>query len=281
MSQPFPNVIPAQGSHILDAFTLDHGPPEVIVPLVLRLNMIMRALGITVRVRHDFDALVAHNERELAKGETGNWFKLVTMLDPDYGASAENAVWICGENKDGDIVFTVGGRTYYWPETTLHDEVRLMFYGGREIGQHCTITAEITRSITGLVNCGAAFWIRPDYRKLRLTPLISRMCRAYQMSRWPLDYIFILTQPDVHQRVIDAYGFPRTDHSIFFPGSPWGELRVAVASITQQEAYDDLALFLRTVLSVDEAPASLSTSRLDSVRKISSDSVLQGSMSLS
>lgn len=276
-----PNVVPEHGSGVLDALTLDYGPREVIVPLMLRANMVLRTIGLRLRIRHDFAALVELNERELAKGQKGNWFRLVNMLLPEYGASAQNAYWLSGETRDGEIVFTLAGRLYHWPETTLHDEARLIFYGGREVGQRCIVTAQSAKTIRGVVNCAAGMWIRPDYRKLRLTALISRIGRAYVASRWPVDYSFILCQPDVDPRVIAAYGYPPADRSILFPGSPWGDLDLAVATMTRQQSYDDLASFLATVLSLDADAASSSRNRVESVRNISPDAVLQGRISLS
>jgi len=276
-----PNVVPEHGSGVLDALTLDHGPREIILPLMLRANMVMRTIGLRLRIRHDFAALVELNERELAKGQKGNWFRLVNMLLPEYGASAQNAYWLSGETRDGEIVFTLAGRLYHWPETTLHDEARLIFYGGREVGQRCIVTAQSAKTISGVVNCGAGMWIRPDYRKLRLTPLISRIGRAYVASRWPVDCSFILCQPDVDPRVIAAYGYPPADRSILFPGSPWGDLDLAVATMTRQQSYEDLASFLATALSLDADPASSSRNRVESVRNISPDPVLQGRISLS
>ena len=275
------NIVPEHGTSLLDALTLDHGPREIIVPLMVRANMAMRAIGIRVKIRHDFEALVALNEHELAKAQKGNWFRLVNMLLPEYGASAENAYWLSGETRDGEIVFTLAGRIYHWPQTTLQEEARLMFYGGREVGQRCTVTAANAKTITGVVNCGAGMWIRPDYRKLRLTQLISRIGRAYVASRWEVDSSFIFCQPDVDPRVIAAYGYPPADRSILFPGSPWGDLDLAVAKMTRQQSYDDLAAFLSTVLSLDGDSAAASRKRVDSVRKTSPEPVLQGSISLS
>ena len=282
LPQPLANIIPTHGSGLLDALTVEHGPSEIILPLLLRANMVMRALGIRVRIRHDFAALVALNERELGKEQAGNWFRLVNMLLPEYGASAENAYWLSGETRDGEIVFTLGGRIYHWPETTLYDEARLMFYGGREVGQRCAITAELTKQITGVVQCAAGMWIRPDFRKLRLTPLISRIGRAYVASRWLLDWSFILCQPDVDARVIAAYGFPPADRSILLPGSPWGDLDLAVTAMTRQQAYDDLAGFLAKTLSLEPSSSSSpSRKRVESVSSTSPEPVLQGSISLS
>jgi hypothetical protein len=285
MSDIFPNFVPRHGDTLLDALTLEYGPRHLIVPLMVRANIAAREMGIELRIRHDFETLAELNSRELSKGQKGNWFKLVNMLNPDYGISARDGYWISGENEKGEIVVTVGGRVYHWPETTLYDEARMMFYGGRDLGQDCRITAEITKTITGVVNCASAMWVRPDYRGRQLARLIPRVSRAYVSSRWPIDSAFIFTQPDVHPKVIKAYGYPTVDHSVFFPNSPWGDLQLAVARITRQEIYDDLAAFLANDLADDDtsdgASPSILIKRDERVTKTSPEPVLQGSMSLS
>ncbi len=46
-----------------------------------------------------------------------------------------------GENADGEIVVTFGGRMYDWRETNLAEQACAMFYG-EDRGQPCIITAE-------------------------------------------------------------------------------------------------------------------------------------------
>lgn len=286
MRADLPNFVPEHGTGLLDALTLDYGPRDLIVPIMVRGNLAARAQGIRLRIRHDFDVLASLNAAELAKGQKGNWFKLVNMLNPEFGGLApENAYWISGENEQNEVVVTAGGRIYHWPHTTLADEALSMFYGGRIEGRRCEVTAPVARKITGVVCCGGAMWVRPDYRGKQFARLIPRISRAYVASRWPVDFHFSLMQPDVHPRVIAAYGY-EVERAICFPGSPWGDLTLAVASMTRQKIYADLADFLASDLSepgaaYDAGAAPTSKYRDESVSSTSPEPVLQGRMSRS
>ena len=102
------------------------------------------------------------------------------------------------------------------------------------------------------------------------------------MILWPQG----LEETDFRRKgVAAAYGYPHASYSIFFPGSPWGNLEVVLTTVSAVEAYDDLANFLTTELSVSEESGSAVTSSSsifdDRVTKISSEGVLQGSNSLS
>ena len=161
-----------------------------------------------------------------------------------------------------------------------------MFYAGRDEGEGCVVTAEDAKLITGVVFVGGARWTRPDYRAVPPSRLLSRLGRAYALARWPIDWAFAFMAPVlVRKGVAAAYGYPHASYSIFFPGSPWGNLEVVLTTVSAVEAYDDLANFLTTELSVSEESGSAVTSSSsifdDRVTKISSEGVLQGSNSLS
>ena len=161
-----------------------------------------------------------------------------------------------------------------------------MFYAGRDEGQRCVVTAKDAKMITGVVFVGGARWTRPDYRAVPPSRLISRLGRAYAFARWPIDWGFAFMAPIlVRKGVAASYGYPHASHSIFFPGSPWGDLEVVLTSVSAAEAYDDLANFLMTELSVsDESPSAATSSSSifdDRVTRISSEGVLHGNNSLS
>jgi hypothetical protein len=46
-----------------------------------------------------------------------------------------------------------------------------------------------------------------------------------------------------------GYGYKHASHTIFYPASPWGDLEVALAYLSQNEAYEDIAEYLATELS--------------------------------
>jgi hypothetical protein len=284
MTLIYPNIVPENNLRLPDALTIKHGPARLLATFVLQGDKAARQIGIRLRLRHDFHELLYINREQVAHG---TWFRLVNHLNPEYSdLSPENSYWISGENEQGEIVLTQAGRVYEWSNTNLKEEAHSMFYAGRDEGQRCVVTAKDAKMITGVVFVGGARWTRPDYRAVPPSRLISRLGRAYAFARWPIDWGFAFMAPIlVRKGVAASYGYPHASHSIFFPGSPWGDLEVVLTSVSAAEAYDDLANFLMTELSVsDESPSAATSSSSifdDRVTRISSEGVLHGNNSLS
>jgi hypothetical protein len=282
MTLIYPNIVPENNLRLPDALTVKHGPARLLSRFVLEGDKAARRMGLRLRLRHDFGELLYLNEREVAHG---NWFKLVNMYNPAYcDLSPENSYWISGENDAGDIVLTQAGRIYYWPETSLAEEAHSMFYAGQDEGQLCNVTAPAARRIGGIVFCAGSHWIRPDFRGHRLSHLLSRLGRAYAMSRWPVDWAIALVAPVLVTKGVSA-GYKHVSHSIFYPASPWGDLEVVLAYLYRDEAYEDIAEYLATELSGSMAEglstASASRPRDDKVTRTSSEGVFHGSSNLS
>jgi hypothetical protein len=284
MALIYPNIVPENDLRLPDALTIKHGPAPLLAAFVLQGDKAARQIGIRLRLRHDFHELLYINRKQVTDG---SWFRLVDHLNPEYSdLTPENSYWISGENERGEIVLTQAGRVYNWPNTNLEKEALSMFYAGHNADQRCVVTAEDAKLITGVVFIGGARWTRPDYRAVPPSRLLSRLGRAYAFARWPIDWAFAFMAPVlVSKGVAAAYGYPRASYSIFFPGSPWGDLEVVLTSVAAAEAYDDLANFLRTELSASEESGSAATSSSsifdERVTRISSEGVLHGSNSLS
>jgi hypothetical protein len=273
-----PNIVPPNNLRLPDALTIKHGPAELLARFVLEGDKLGRQLGISFRLRHDFDELMYLNQRQVARG---SWFRLVNMFNPDFtDLSPENSYWISGENEHGEIVVTQAGRVYSWPETTLREEARLMFYGGREQGQRCLVAAETAAAITGVVFYGGSIWVRPDLRGRHLSRLLPRLGRAYAIARWPIDWGISFVAPVLVEKGIAAgYGYKHAGGSIFFPGSPWGDLEVVLVSLSRDEAYDDFADFLLSGMAeLADLPPSWRDER---VMNVSPEGVFHGSSSRS
>ena len=162
MTLIYPNIVPENNLRLPDALTIKHGPAQLIAKFVLEGDKAARRMGIRLRLRHDFHDLVYVNKKRSLQGD---WFRLVDMFNPEYcDLSAENSYWISGEDDRGEVMLTQAGRVFYWPETTLESEARLMFYGGHNVGQRCLVTAAAAKLITGVVFCAGSHWIRPDFR---------------------------------------------------------------------------------------------------------------------
>jgi hypothetical protein len=280
----YPNIVPENNLRLPDALTIKHGPAPLLSKFVLEGDKLARRMGIRLRLRHDFGELVYVNKEA---ADRGSWYRLPNMFNPDLSdLTPQNSYWISGENEDGEIVLTQAGRVYYWPDTTLEEEARLMFYAGREEGQRCVVTAAAAKSISGVVFYGGSAWVRPDFRGKRLMRLIPRLGRAYALARWPVDWGISLVAPVLVDKGIAAgYGYKHASYSVFYPESVWGDLEFVLASVSAGEAYADFANLL-DMMDLESASAGstgvFSSSVLESsVTKISPDGVFQGSNSLS
>jgi GNAT superfamily N-acetyltransferase len=290
MARNYPNITPPNDLRLPDALTIKHGPRSLLARFVLEGDKLAREMGIRLRLRHDFENFLTLNEFEVGRG---NWYPLVDIFQPAHGGlSPENAYWISGETDDGEIVVTQAGRVYYWPETTLADEGRAMFYGGRTDTGPCIVKAADAAKITGVVFFGGAVWVRPDFRGLGLSRLMPRLGRAYAAARWPIDWGISLVKPAlVDKGVAAGYGYKHESRSLFFPGHQLGNLEVVLVYISRDEAYEDLATFLTDGMGgVSTAPAVVpagakavgpSVTREETVTRISEDLVVHGSRSRS
>ena len=160
-----------------------------------------------------------------------------------------------------------------------------MFYGQAE-GQPCKVTAPAAHSISGVVLSAGSVWVRPEFRGRQLSRLFPRIGRAYACSRWPVDWTISYVAPIlVDNGVAAGYGQKHFSRSIFYPGSPWGELEVVLAYTPEAEIYEDLATFMGTVLSPVASAGSkgawpdpdLFSTSFDNVTNTSSVGVFQGS----
>src|SRR5215472_11093007 len=280
MSLIYPNIVPDNDLRLPDALTIKHGPARLLSRFVLEGDKTARRQGIRLRLRHDFDELLYLNKQQASRG---NWFRLVNMFNPCYSdLSPENSYWISGEDERGEIVVTQAGRVYYWPDTTLEQEARTMFYAGGDEGRTCIVTATDAKSIGGIIFYGGSVWVRPDFRGRRLSELLPRLGRAYALARWPVDWGISFVAPVLVEKGIAAgYGYKHASYSIAYPGSPWGDLEVVLVSLSADEAYNDFTEVLfapSATATVCHSPVAASDNRLDDrVTNTSSDGVRQGS----
>src|SRR4051794_33231085 len=108
----YPSSIPQNNLRLPDAITIVHGPRRLLTQFILMGDRAARRMGLHLRVRHDFDALLSLNRYEAARG---NWYPVIDMFNPERVAlNPENAFWISGENENGEIVVTWGARIYDW-----------------------------------------------------------------------------------------------------------------------------------------------------------------------
>lgn len=276
----FPNIVPENNLRLPDAITIKHGPARLLGPFLLAADSAARRLGVTLRVRYDFDELIDINRKYTAQGM---WYPLLDGFNPEIAElTPENAVWVSGEDERGEIVTTAACRVYDWTETNLAEQARVVWYG-RDAGQPCVVTAEAAKTISGFAGWGYGSWIRPDYRGKHLSFLIPKVLKGYVASRWPMDWIccFIGIE-NVKRGLAKSYGYPHVSHSIHYPGSPLGEQVVAYASV--DEYYQAIAKVMAgngsVIGSDDLQDASPSVGLEHIVTNTSSDDVFQGNINL-
>jgi hypothetical protein len=280
-----PNIVRENNLRLPDAITIVHGPRRLLARFLLEGDKAARQLGLHLRVRYDFDELLHLNRQDAARG---NWYPITDMFNAEHAVlGANNAFWVSGENRDGEIVATFAGRLYDWRATNLAEQACAMFYG-EDRGQPCIVTAEAATRISGLVIAGGVAWVRPDYRRRHLSRLIPRIGKAYACAHWSVDWIFgYVTGQHAQIGMPASYGHRHVSRSVSYPGTPWLDLAIAYSSA--DEVYDDISNFLDTELSAapssqvaaDFTGAVLRTVREHSVTKISSDGVFHGSSNLS
>lgn len=281
MALIYPNIVPENDLRLPDALTVKHGPAQLLSRLIIEGDKAARAIGLRLRIRHDFDRLVELSDRH---ARPGDWYRLPRMVNPEFtDMTPENAFWICGEDESGEVGVTWATRIYNWTGTNLAEQASAMWYG-RDLGLPSLVTAEAAGFITGVVQVGCASWVRPDLRKLHLSRLIPRIGKAYACARWPIDWSFCyVTKAHAESGLADSYGLRHLGYSVFYPGSPWGEIVIAYSSIG--EVYEDMANFLMSELSEPEfaedvaMPGSRSLEHI--VTKTSSEPVFHGRSNLS
>jgi hypothetical protein len=276
MALDYQNIVPPNNLRLPDALTVRQGSGPLIGRFVLEGDRAARAIGISLRLRHDFDELVAFSKRE---AEVGRWYPVIGQFNPECSdISPENGYWIAGENDDGEIVTVSGARIFDWHETTLAEQAVAVFYG-RDEGQPCTIAPDVidvARQIGGVVHSAGAAWVRPDYRGRELSQLMQRMAKAYSLSRWPLDWaIGFVPRALADNGTAKGYGAKHFGYSFFYPGLRWPELVLIYTS--GQEAYDDFGTFLDDELAGRKFSAeALGTSFVHDVTRTWPDEVRQG-----
>ena len=281
-AHPLPNkMTPRVHPRLLDALTVRHGPAPLLARFILAGDRALRDMGLTLRIRTDFEALIDLNKQQVA---AGNWLPVPDAYNPEIADLDEtNGFWIAGENAQGEIVVTWASRIHDWTGTTMAERMRTAWYG-RDTGQPCVVTAEAATMITGICACSGASWVRPDLRGKHLSHLMPRIGKAYASSHWPLDWaVGFIGLNNVAKGLANSYGQKNLSRSVIFPGSAWGEVAVVYTSIA--DVYADLSDYLGRELfevgdvGMEEDFASLSFTQ--DVTNNSSDGVFQGSSSRS
>jgi hypothetical protein len=137
------------------------------------------------------------------------------MFDTAHSVlTPEAALWVDASNERGETVGTYAARLFWWPQSSLAEEARSLriFYANPTPhlarGEFIELPDDFSGSmITGRTTATGALWIRPDYRRLGLTKILSRACKAYAFERWEPSVFWALINPaHLDSGVAQAWG---------------------------------------------------------------------------
>jgi GNAT superfamily N-acetyltransferase len=229
---------------LLDEVTVRHGPQQLIARFLIAANREMRARGISLRLKRNLDELIAFNQRNQE-----HWYRLAPLFDPAFNEIREDeAYWIAGYDRSGDIVVVHAARFFDWTGTDLGVEfagLRLWYKEPerwRRPGEICTITGPAAAIVTGRCAYLGSMWFRPDFRGRGLSRLLPRINRAIALAQWGIDFNFSFIEPFVVTTgLIEQYGFSRHAPGVAFRNGPKGDMDMHVMWMPRAELVADLS----------------------------------------
>lgn len=200
-----------------DQVDVTYGPQAIISRFILQGDREARERGVYLSLEHDFEALIAFN-----KTQAETWYPMIPIFDPAASdLTPDNAFWIAGRNRDGEIVTIQCARLYDWRETNFDREFESLRFAYRDPDldrwpEECGFSnAPTGKRISGLVCYSGGAWYRPDFRAQGLASIIPRLSRTIAYSRWHTDFTISLVEPVLVERgVVARYGYTRVEEGI-------------------------------------------------------------------
>jgi len=195
--------------NLLDQITLVHGPHDLLARHFVMADAAARDWGLRLRLRSDFDALMAVNREN-----RDSWPPLPPICDPRHSnLRIDSAFWLEGIDDRGETVATEFARFFDFSNTNLVEEIRSLrvYYENPAphvaAGERVDIDAPAATAVRGRTMYGGAIWVRPDWRRNGLTRLISHVCAAYALTRWDTEFTWGFMEPRMHAGGLSrAYG---------------------------------------------------------------------------
>lgn len=226
-----------------DAVTVRHGPIDLLSRFFLAADRTARDRGIRLRIRTDMDVLLDLNRRETAKG---NWYPVLPPFNCELdNLTPENSFWISGVDERGETVVAQAARLYHWHDSSLADHVREMMYPDPACTLPCYVHCDMAHKVRGVVYFGGSTWIRPDHRRKGLGGMMPQVSRAYGAATWGTDWSIAFIQRHlINLNMHEAYGYREASFGFSLPGSPWGDLEIALARQSSLELMANLETFM-------------------------------------
>jgi hypothetical protein len=200
-----------------DQITLSHGPHELLNRYFALAEDRMREIGVRLRLRSDFDALM-----EINREHRDSWSEMLPICDPAHSnLRFDSAFWLEGIDQRGDTVLTHAARFFDFTGTNVVEEIRSLrvYYENPaphiRAGERVDIDAPAATAVRGRTMYGGAIWVHPDWRRFGLTRVIVRICSAYAHTRWNTAFTWGFMNPRLHSLGLSqAYGPYRTTDRI-------------------------------------------------------------------
>lgn len=237
-----------QSRSIAEQIQIVHGPGDLLARYFLEADQRARAIGVTLRLRHDFERLVAVNQRQR---ET--WPELTPVFKPQYNRlGRDNAFWIEGVDEFGETVVTNAARLYDLGDRTLAEELtslRIFFDDPAphiEAGDSVEVTAPSPFRITGRVVYAGGLWVRPDYRRHGFAKIMPRLTRSCALTRWNPPRFWTMAELDLDEvGMTRAYGYLGGEERIATHLTAWrGDLDYLFLSMGQDRLIANLVSML-------------------------------------
>lgn len=183
--------------HLLDQLTLIHGPHDLLSRYFALADLRARECGARLRLRGDFDALIALNHKHRA-----TWPVMPPICDPAHSnLNIDSAFWLEARNDQDETIATHAARLFDFGETTIDEELTSMrvFYADpaphARAGESVLVDAPRAHVVRGRTMYGGGVWVRPDWRHGVLTRIMTRVCTAYALTRWDIAFAWGFVEP--------------------------------------------------------------------------------------
>lgn len=238
-----------QAMPLLDALTVNHGPPRLITEFFSRADALMRSHGIRLWFSNDFRVLEQINASNI-----GSWYRLWPAFTAEGGAGDDNAYFFFG-TLDGRVVATQVGRVYDMPEGLTEGcrSLRFMYSDPARMAtpeDRCELLGDAAlhgEEIRGTVVQSGGTWFHDELARGRgFAHVFPRLSRAFALARWGTDW----TVSTVRQSLADkgvgrAYGYSRVLRELIWkaPPSRAGYIKddpLNLVSLSRDETIHDL-----------------------------------------
>lgn len=238
---------------LLDAVTVDHGPPELLGRFFALADRAFRDHGLRLAFCNDFAILKAINQ-----ANQDSWYPLIPAYDTRGGAGPGNAYFFIAYDRE-EVVATVVGRVHDMPDgfTEHCRSLRLMYDDPAMAsdGESCTLLGNAARAgdaITGRVVFSGGGWCKPGKARGRgLASFLARLSRCYALSRFGTDWtVSTVRKAHIAGGLVRAYGYTRLDFEFRWrspasPGAPSSAADpLAIVHMPREELLSDLAAFV-------------------------------------